>query len=266
MKISDFEVTVHNTIEYIRKKYPNENNSMEKWLALIGEEFGELCMAINDDETGNVIEEGTQTIAAIYLMLEAFSNRENLMDCNDKVSKDILDAMLEGVEDLPKREIEVTDSNFKSIQADLNDSIGGLLANLGIAIAEQKKLLQSAKTPLALQAVIKAIAVLSGNLMGAGTSMLSWMANKLPQRDSASVKDVDTEKMGVGKVLSKQGYEVNFQTLNGGTNYSILFRPVEGDFMLAIGYNNLTGDWDSGEYGFATFDLANSALADLLRR
>lgn len=72
MKLSDLETTVHTTIEYIRQKYPNEKNSMDRWLVLIGEEFGELCEAINDDETNNVIEEGTQTIAALYLMLLDF--------------------------------------------------------------------------------------------------------------------------------------------------------------------------------------------------
>lgn len=183
MEIKDFEVTVHNTIEYIRKKYPNENNSMERWLALIGEEFGELCMAINDGETLNVIEEGTQTIAAIYLMLEAFSNRQNLMDTKkSKVSKELLDAMLEGVEDVVPDVI--TNSNFVSVKSDLNDAIGGLLANVGISILEQKKLLQNAKTPLALQAAIKLLAVTGGNLLCAGTGMLSWLANSLPQRDS----------------------------------------------------------------------------------
>ena len=45
---------------------------MDRWLVLIGEEFGELCEAINDGEINNVIEEGTQTIAAIYLMLTQF--------------------------------------------------------------------------------------------------------------------------------------------------------------------------------------------------
>ena len=47
---------------------------MEKWLSLIGEEYGELCQAINDGETNNVIEEATQTIAAIYLMLREFTH------------------------------------------------------------------------------------------------------------------------------------------------------------------------------------------------
>lgn len=74
MDIPDFENIVHTTINYIREKYPDEHNSMEKWLSLIGEEYGELCQAINDGETNNVIEEATQTIAAIYLMLREFTH------------------------------------------------------------------------------------------------------------------------------------------------------------------------------------------------
>lgn len=72
MQFNDLEDIVHNTIKYIKQKYPNEQNTMEKWLTLIGEEFGELCQAINDGEVNNVIEEGTQTISAIYLMLSDF--------------------------------------------------------------------------------------------------------------------------------------------------------------------------------------------------
>lgn len=72
MKFEDLETIVHTTINYIKEKYPNERNTMDRWLVLIGEEFGELCEAINDGEINNVIEEGTQTIAAIYLMLTQF--------------------------------------------------------------------------------------------------------------------------------------------------------------------------------------------------
>lgn len=72
MGLSDLEVIVHDTINYINKKYPNENNTMDRWITLIGEEFGELCRGINDGEVNNVIEEGTQTIAAIYLMMLDF--------------------------------------------------------------------------------------------------------------------------------------------------------------------------------------------------
>ena len=79
MDFTDLENIVHTTIQYIKAKYPNEENTMEKWLSLIGEEFGELCQAINDGEVNNVIEEGTQTIAAIYLMLSDFIINANVM-------------------------------------------------------------------------------------------------------------------------------------------------------------------------------------------
>lgn len=79
MDFTDIENIVHTTIQYIKAKYPNEENTMEKWLSLIGEEFGELCQAINDGEVNNVIEEGTQTIAAIYLMLSDFIINANVL-------------------------------------------------------------------------------------------------------------------------------------------------------------------------------------------
>ena len=80
MTIEDIKKTIDDTIAYIKKKYPDEQqeNTMDHWLALIGEEFGELCMAVNDGETNNVIEEGTQTCAAIICMLEAFIAQKQL--------------------------------------------------------------------------------------------------------------------------------------------------------------------------------------------
>lgn len=98
----------------------------------------------------------------------------------------ILDAMLtdmgtcsECCEGKERCEFEINDSNFAFVSAEVNDSIFGILSNLGIAIAEQKKLLQTAKTPLALQNAIKALAVTSANLVNAGTNMLSWMGERL---------------------------------------------------------------------------------------
>ena len=281
MKIKDFEVVVHNTIEYIRKKYPNENNTMDRWLVLIGEEFGELCMAINDGETSNVIEEGTQTIAAIYLMLEAFSNQTLL--AGDK--KAVLDRMVDGVADA---------GNFQGIQKGVNDSLGGLLMNAGMALAEQKKLLNSAKTPEALQTALKLIGVTAGNLAGASTRMLSWMGKQLPKRDS-TVEEVEDGALfnevrkltggvtgSLSKVfskalprrdsrwsqpfysVSKEGYEVHSQVIMDGVNNSILYRPKENDFMLAFGYNGVTGKCERSTVGYETFADADSALRILL--
>lgn len=78
MLIPDFEDIVHNTIKYIEEKYPDEKNTMDRWCCLIGEEFGELCKAINDGEINNTLEEGTQIIAAIYLMLRDFVNSDSV--------------------------------------------------------------------------------------------------------------------------------------------------------------------------------------------
>lgn len=88
MTIEDIKKTIDDTIAYIKKKYPNEQqeNTMDHWLALIGEEFGELCMAVNDGETNNVIEEGTQTCAAIICMLEAFIYKSGLSNKTNVVA------------------------------------------------------------------------------------------------------------------------------------------------------------------------------------
>lgn len=89
MNIEDLKQTVDDTIGYIKGKYPEEakNNTMDKWLALIGEEFGELCMAINDADINNVIEEGTQVCATTLCMLEAFCNKNK--EANYTVSDSI---------------------------------------------------------------------------------------------------------------------------------------------------------------------------------
>lgn len=72
MQLSDFEEIVHTTIAYIKKKYPNERNTMDRWIVLAGEEFGEICRAIQDGDINNTVEEITQTIACLYLMAEEF--------------------------------------------------------------------------------------------------------------------------------------------------------------------------------------------------
>lgn len=82
----------------------------------------------------------------------------------------------------------VNDDNFNSVQAEVRDSILGILSNAAISILEQKKLLQSAKTPSALQSALKLLAVTGGNLLHAGVSVLNWAGNSLSVHDSAGVR------------------------------------------------------------------------------
>ena len=98
--------------------------------------------------------------------------------------------------------LEVYDDNFSKMQKDVNDSIGAVLTNAALAIAEQKKLLQSAKNPTALTQAIKMIAITSGNLLNAGATMLSWMGKQLPKRDSIfddalNFSDADIDNYGL---------------------------------------------------------------------
>lgn len=63
--------------------------------------------------------------------------------------KELLDAIFEGVDDCDEPTL-LNDSNFDSVKSEITDSLFGLLANAGLAVAEQKKLLQVANTPLGL--------------------------------------------------------------------------------------------------------------------
>lgn len=148
-------------------------------------------------------------------------------------------------EDCVKRADEisslVTEDNYKEILKDLNDGLGTVLANTAITIAEQKKLLQNAKTPSALASAIKAIAVTSGNLFHAGSSMLSWMGKKLPQRDSIS------DMKSVLKLSdNKNSYEI--------------LRDNSDKLAVACNLNRETGLCDSIQCGFTTVEDALQAV------
>lgn len=135
----------------------------------------------------------------------------------------------------------ITDENYREISKDLSDGLGTVLANTAIAIAEQKKLFQKAKTPSALVEAIKAIAVTSGNLFHAGSSMLSWIGKKLPQRDSIS------DMKSVLKLSdNKNSYEI--------------LRDSSDKLVVACNLNRETGLCDSIQCGFTTVEDALQAV------
>ena len=45
-------------------------NDMNKWVAVIGEEYGEVCRSINDKEGKNLYTESVQLVAALILANE----------------------------------------------------------------------------------------------------------------------------------------------------------------------------------------------------
>lgn len=53
-------------------------NSIGKWIEVMGEEFGEICRAINDAEGKNLYTESIQLISATLLMLKK-AEKEHLL-------------------------------------------------------------------------------------------------------------------------------------------------------------------------------------------
>lgn len=120
--------------------------------------------------------------------------------------KEFLDMMFEGVDCNTK--IEITDSNFLAIKDDILGSLGSLLANASLSIIEQKKLLQSSRTPIGLQTALKLMGVTVGNLLHASTSMLGWMGKLLNKdeavMDAATAGDLEILIKGLQNSVNKQ--------------------------------------------------------------
>ena len=57
---------------------------------------------------------------------------------------------------------------------------------------------------------------------------------------------------------------MNHKVFYSNVNNSILYRPKENDFMLAFGYNGVTGKCERSAVGYETFADADSALRILL--
>lgn len=55
-------------------------NSIGKWIEVMGEEFGEICRAINDKEGKNLYVESVQLMAATILMLKKAEKLKLLED------------------------------------------------------------------------------------------------------------------------------------------------------------------------------------------
>lgn len=77
MTLKDLSYIVNDTINYIKTKYPNEQNTMDRWMTIVTEEIGEIARAIQEGDINNFVEECTQSIAAIYLMCQDFCKRNN---------------------------------------------------------------------------------------------------------------------------------------------------------------------------------------------
>lgn len=59
--------------DIITKKHKDFNtNSVDKWIEIVGEEYGEICRALNDKEGKNFITESIQTMAGITLMIKQY--------------------------------------------------------------------------------------------------------------------------------------------------------------------------------------------------
>lgn len=186
-----------------------------------------------------------------------------------EVEKRFADSISELVEDSKEgweNYLEVYDENFESVSEDVNDSIGSLLANTALAIAEQKKLLQGAKTPSALTQAIKLIAVTGGNLMNAGASMLSWMGKQLPKRDAVANKGLDFLSWLGSKLPKRDDDEVVLAVRDSKRDYAIVSRKETGDFAISCGYDEATGDFGVVNGGFESADSAFSALGKMLKR
>lgn len=204
--------------------------------------------------------------------------------------KALLYQIIEDVEDKFSWEnyLEVYDGDFDSAMKDVNDSIGGALANAALAIAEQKKLLQSAKTPQALQTALKLIAVTGGNLLHAGSSLLSWMSRKLPQRDSA-MKDANDSIGGAlsnllswmsrklpqrdsaatetyANIISDDYDMVVTDSDKAGRKYAVIHRKGMKDYVISCGYDEETGDFGTVFGGFKTSDAAVEELGRMLKK
>lgn len=175
--------------------------------------------------------------------------------------KALLDQIIEDAEDKFSWEnyLEVYDGDFASAMKDVNDSIGGALANAALAIAEQKKLLQSAKTPQALQTALKLIAVTGGNLLHAGSSLLSWMGRKLPQRDSAATETY-------ANLISDDYDMVVTDSDKAGRTYAVVHRKGMKDYAISCGYDAETGDFGTVFGGFKTSDAAVEELGRMLKK
>ena len=186
--------------------------------------------------------------------------------CRDTVNK-ILDSE-EGWENyLDVYDCSVTDENFEAVQKDVSDSILGILANAAIAIAEQKKLLQSAKTPTALQSAVKLIAVTGGNLLHAGVGMLNWASNALTRRDSAPASTVNSNQPIVVDSAPRMDVEVLLnESAKNGKQCALLFDHAMGDYIVAADFNAANNSYKSALRGIRSEDSACRLFGDLVLR
>ena len=84
MTLKDISYIVQDTIRYIKKKYPNEHNTIDRWMTIVTEEIGEIAKAIQDGDINNLVEEITQSISALYLMCQDAINNKVIGANNER--------------------------------------------------------------------------------------------------------------------------------------------------------------------------------------
>lgn len=205
----------------------------------------------------------------------------------------LLDEILDGVEDVTEKSqyLKVYDENFEELRKDVDDSVGTILANAAISIAEQKRLLQTANTPKALESALRLIAVTGGNLINAGAHILSWMGKQLPHRDSLEMgeesglddsdvkEDVDDAAGGISMLswLSKQlpkrdstfladDCDLVFTCHDSERGYAIIKRKSVGDYAISCGFDGCKGEYGSVVGGFKSADAAFGELGRMLKQ
>ena len=60
------------------KKWGEQNHSPEVWLAILGEEFGEVCRAVCENDVPNYREELVQVAAVAVAMIGALDRSKNV--------------------------------------------------------------------------------------------------------------------------------------------------------------------------------------------
>lgn len=66
----------------VKHKDFNTNN-VDKWIRIVGEEYGEICRAQNDKEGKNFITESIQLMAGTVLMIKQYLKEHPELEIND---------------------------------------------------------------------------------------------------------------------------------------------------------------------------------------
>ena len=91
------------------------------------------------------------------------------------------------------------------------------------------------------------------------TTRDSKKSEKLPKEHGQKTGEETMKKDSEFSEKTKQGYEIvkTFKD-KGGRKYAILKR--KNDFVIANGYDEMSGEWDQGYYGYTSVDEAEKTL------